>query len=167
MAMNIIAIVLSGLALVVSTYMAFRQWTAQRRESFTSAYLQLLSEYRSLRFQDNLQYIYQRLGIENDPQMGILGLPDDVREKFFDIAYFFQQVALLHRLRVFDDMILAGTHRQVVRVWDSIAPFVLRQRELSGHGNAYLLRILEMFAEEARQVDPEILNELLAKPQRW
>ncbi|QXJ21120.1 hypothetical protein AGRA3207_001944 [Actinomadura graeca] len=163
-----IAITLSALALVVSSYLAIGQWTAQRRANFTSAYLQLLGEYRSVRFQDNLLYIYHRLNAENDPQMGFLSLPDDVREKFYDVVYFFQQLAILHHMGIFDDFILAGTHRQVVRTWDSIAPFVLRQRELSGDGPSYLLRPLEKFAEEARRTDPELMDRILAKKRlRW
>ncbi|MGI8334779.1 DUF4760 domain-containing protein [Actinomadura scrupuli] len=168
MVFNLIALVLSALALVSSSYLAMQQKSVQRRANFVPAYMQMLTELRSTGFHDHYQYVCTRLQAEHDPELGLSGLPEQARQAVYDVAYFFQGFAMLRLTRIIDDDTMVSMHVRVVRAWDAIAPYVEREREINGTSGLYLLRILEEYANDARRLPPDSVNMLIERHRkRW
>jgi len=148
MIFNVVAIVLAVLALLSSTYLAVHQTILMRRANYLPAYMGFLNEFRSLRFNDHYRYVCDRLRAEHDPDLGISGLPDEARAAIYDIAYFFQNLAAFRRLGIIEDQVSSSMNIRFVQVWDTVEPYVERERELID--TPLLMRVLEDFAIEAR-----------------
>jgi hypothetical protein len=171
MILNVIAIVLSVLALASSTLLAFQQALSMKRANFLPVYVSLLSDMRSVAFHDRYYYLCERLGQEHDPQLGISGLPDDARQAIYDIAYFFQELITFRKLNILDGHVLDTMYGRIVRVWNGIAPFVERERELKGDHGPKLLCILEDYASDVIEHPPRLDKTMLhrgrtARPRR-
>jgi|GEM_PF-3214520 len=63
MTINIVALVLSAVALGISTWLAVRQALQQKRATHLPAYLGMLSEFRSREFNDHYLYVCEKLSI--------------------------------------------------------------------------------------------------------
>jgi hypothetical protein len=166
MAINIIAIALSAVALGVSTWLAVRQVLLSKRANHLPAYLELLSEFRSREFNDHYLYVCEKLAAEHDAKLGISGLPDNAREAVYDITYYYQAFVLLALTRIVDeDVVLAFFHWRIVRVWEAIAPYVAREREISQASGDQVLGLLEEYAvNHARRLSPESMIAALSSP---
>ena len=115
--------------------------------------MQLLNEFRSLEFNDRYRYVVTQLRQDHDPQLGISGLPDDARRAVYDIAYFYQGFGALRRLRIIDDRIMSVLHHRILAVWEAVAPYVERERELSHDVTGpHLMSLLEGFAQASSKV---------------
>ncbi|GIH26490.1 hypothetical protein Aph01nite_48000 [Acrocarpospora phusangensis] len=150
---NMIALVLSTLALASSTALAFRQAGLMKRSNHLPAYLAFLEEFRTDAFHQRYHFICNRLNVDHDPRNGISGLPDNVRDTLYDVAYFHQNLAALFRLGILDDQIIVTMSTRFVRVWDAIEPFVLREREIVSI--PHMLRVLQDFADDVRTTPQE------------
>jgi hypothetical protein len=167
MSANIVAIMLSVVALGISTWLAIRQAMLQKKATHLPAYLGLLSEFRSREFNDRYLYVCEKLAKEHDPKSGISGLPDDAREAIYDIAYYYQIFVTLILARIVDeDSALPFLQGRIIAVWKAISPYVSREREINSATGPYLLSILENFAMHAEQLPPESLSAVLAH-RRW
>ncbi|MGP3949971.1 hypothetical protein [Streptomyces sp. 7N604] len=166
MILNIVAIVLSVLALASSSYLAFRQAVLMKQSNHLPAYLWLFNEFRSVEFQDRYRYVCEQLQREHDPQLGVSGLPEDARRAVYDIGYFFQQCISLRRLNIVDDEVIMTMSMRTVRVWRAIAPFVEREREINSEQGPKLLSILEDFADDARRHPEEFRRSILHRRRR-
>jgi hypothetical protein len=166
MSTNIIAIALSAIALGVSTWLAVRQVLLSKRANHLPAYLHLLSEFRSREFNDHYLYVCEKLAEEHDAKLGISGLPDNAREAIYDIAYYYQAFALLILTRIVDeDVVLAFFHWRIVRVWEAIAPYVAREREISKSSGGHVLGLLEEYAvNHVQRLSPRSMIALLSSP---
>ncbi|HEV2372690.1 MAG TPA: hypothetical protein VGS19_11015 [Streptosporangiaceae bacterium] len=119
---NLVAVVLSVLALAISTYLALHQNQIQRRANYLSACTGMFAGFRSAAFHDHYLFVTETLPSAYDPQLGISGLPEEARIAVYDMAYFFQNLAQLRLLRILDEEIFAQLHIRIIRVWDAIAP---------------------------------------------
>jgi hypothetical protein len=164
MSTSIVAIALSVVALAISTWLALRQGLLSKRANHMPAYLHLLSEFRSREFNDHYLYVCEKLTREHGAELGISGLPENAREAIYDIAYYYQTFAILVLTRIVDeDIILAFLHWRIVRVWDAIAPYVAREREISKASGAQVLRLLEEYAvNHAQRLSPESIIAMLS-----
>ncbi len=95
MLVSLIAIVISVLALASSTYLAFQQGRLLRNANFIPVYADMLTEFRTLAFNDHYYFVTRNLTAECDPNSGITGLPDAARTAVYDVAYYFQNFAAL------------------------------------------------------------------------
>ncbi|WUI03911.1 hypothetical protein OHR68_19620 [Spirillospora sp. NBC_00431] len=150
MIFNLIAIIISSLALGSSIYMAAQHARLMRRSNYLPAYLAYLSEFRSMEFNDRYRYVCESLRADHDPGLGLSGLPNDARRIVYDVAYFFQSFAVLTLLGLIDEEVVSTTNYRVVQVWQAIGPFVKREREVNESTGPYLLWTLEKYADRAR-----------------
>ncbi|MET9900787.1 hypothetical protein [Streptomyces sp. NPDC006446] len=157
--LNFVAISLSVLALLSSTYFAFQQVSSMKRANYLPAYLELLNEFRSATFHQHHWYITNRLAAEHDPDLGISGLPSEAQEAIYDVAFFLHNFVVLRRLGIIDDRYLMTLNNRVIRTWEAIGPFVRRERELVPI--PHLLQILEEYAALAAVVPPDSGRSLL------
>jgi hypothetical protein len=163
---NVIAIVLSALALASSTIIAVRQSALMHRSNHIPTYVDMAGEFRSLEFNNHYRFITERLAAEYDPQLGISGLPDDAREAIYNVAGLFQSIASLRLLGILDERATVMFQVRIVRAWSALAPFVERERELQGTPNRYLWRVLEEFAADIKLLPDDAVNRLIAEHRR-
>ncbi|MFI6014097.1 hypothetical protein ACIBAG_35745 [Streptomyces sp. NPDC051243] len=157
---NIGTVVVSVSALVISSWLARNQFTAQRHGNHVGPVLELLSEFRSLDFQRNYAFVRDEL-----PQLpsdnGISGLDEDVQRKIYDIGYFFQLWAVLAYLDIMDERFVnALLRRRYLEIWSALQPFVAKERELLGVPDSAVLSVLEDFVtrlEAAPRERPQLL----------
>ncbi|WP_043663330.1 hypothetical protein [Streptomyces xylophagus] len=157
--LNFLAIGLSVLALLSSTYFAFQQVSSMKRANYLPAYLELLNHFRSATFHQHHWYIVNRLTTEHDPALGISGLPGEAQEAIYDVAFFLHNFVVLRRLDIIDDRYLITLNNRIIRTWEAIGPFVRRERELVPI--PHLLQILEDYAAVAALVSPDSPTSLL------
>ncbi|MEV7686636.1 hypothetical protein ACFW1F_15440 [Streptomyces bungoensis] len=161
MVFNLVATGLSVVALLVTLYSAVAQAALQRRSNQLPAYVDLLADFRSVEFHDHYRFVTQRLLAEHDPELGLSGLPYDVRRQVYDIVYYYQNIAVLRLADIVDDEMVALLRIRVVKVWEAVAPFVRRERELMGTNGRYLLRGLEDFAHDAQHMPHDTIDRLM------
>jgi hypothetical protein len=166
MLFNVLAVVLSILALASSTYLAARQAISQKQANHLPAIVDLLNNFRSFEFNENFEYVCSRLPSEHGPETGISGLPHPAQRAFYDVTYLYQSMATLRLLGIVDDSIMVVTRFRILRLWDAVQPYVKRERELRGTSGVYLLRILEEYAADARQVPLQSLDMLFERHRR-
>ncbi|MER6789533.1 hypothetical protein ABT330_33800 [Streptomyces sp. NPDC000658] len=157
---NLVATGLSAVALLVTLYSAVSQTGLQLRSNQLPA-LDLLADFRSAEFHERYSFVTQRLLAEYDPALGLSGLPNDVRRQVYDIVYYYQNIGVLRLADIVDDEMVALLRIRVVKVWEAVAPFVLREREVMGTDGRYLLRGLEDMAHEARHMPQDIIDQLM------
>lgn len=161
MIFTVVAIVVSVVALATSTYTALAHQALQKAANFSPSYLQFTRQLQAIEFHDHYAYVTTKLGSEHDPKLGISGLPDDARRAVYDIVYFLYGYGMLQLIGVLDDLAALTARHRVVTVWDAIAPYVERERELGGPSD---LRMLEEFAKDVRALPHRsLLNSLLGR----
>ncbi|WP_177215509.1 DUF4760 domain-containing protein [Actinokineospora terrae] len=150
MPINIVAICLSGIALIASTILATQQRNLQRRSTFLPAYVLLLNEFRSGDFHDNYAFICSKLRQEYDAELGISGLPKEVRDAVYSVAYFYQGLAVLRGTKILDPELLSSVNYRAVKLWQAIEVFVKAERELLGADSISPFRTLEKYVSETQ-----------------
>ncbi len=158
MFVEIVAIVLSVLALASSTALALNQVSLMRRANYLAPNIEANHEFRSLKFQDNYKFVTEILPAAFEPQLGISGLPDEARAAIYDVGGLFQGLAQLTVLGPVDIVMIQF---RIVHAWRALAPFVERERELNKTVGPYFWRTFEEIAEEAAQMPDDALNNLL------
>jgi hypothetical protein len=125
-----------------------------RRERLMSganqiALINFLNVFRDLKFNDGYRYIVEHLR-SHDPSLGITGLPNEVKEQLYNIAYYYQLFAVMVDMGLFKDRELEAAFRpRIVAVWDAIGPYVETERR--SPSSETLLSLLENFAVKARK----------------
>jgi hypothetical protein len=166
MIFNVVAVVLSVLALASSTYLALQQSVTQRRANHLPAVVELLNNFRSVEFNDNYEYVCSELRNEHDPMMGISNLPRPARRAFYDVTYLYQSMGTLRLFGIIDDTLMKVTRFRVIQLWDAVRPYVERERELRGTSGGYLLRILEEYAADAGKLPVNSIDLLFSRRRR-
>ncbi|MFI9310941.1 DUF4760 domain-containing protein [Streptomyces triculaminicus] len=161
MVLNLVATGLSGVALFIAVYTAISQAVLLRRGNQLPAYVDLLADFRSMEFHDRYRFVTQRLSVEYDPVLGLSGLPDEARRQVYDTVYYYQNIAVLRLAGIVDDEMMALLRGRVIKVWEAVAPFVERERELMGANGPYMLRNLEDFARDAQHMPHDVIDHLL------
>lgn len=147
LALGIVAIVVSLLALCTSTLLAARQVSLMRRANDIPAVVQLLSEFRSRQFHDDYIYVTTRLRAEHDPQLGITALPDPAKSAVLSVAYYYQNFAFLIGFEILDERkVMAVLRTRIIDTWSAIGPYVLAERTKNP---PTFLTMLEALAERA------------------
>lgn len=94
------------------------------------------------------------------------GLPDDARRAIYHVAYLFQGIGMLWLLDIVGDQVMATIDVRMVQVWDAIAPYVEREREINSTTGAYLLLTLEELAAGVRRLPPDAINTMIKRHRR-
>ena len=154
MTFNIISIIFSALALIVSAVIAQRQLGASRNSDSTAVLLELLKEYRSPEMlADRTRVLSQLDPSQLDPSVGFRGLPDEMRVSVHRVSHFFDQVGLLisHGLAPADALItfFGGGATQI---WHKLHPYLDSERKMRASPQYQLY--FEIFVNYSIRVDP-------------
>ncbi len=147
-----IAIIVSFVTLVSSTYLAVRQARLQNRANHIDVFVQLMNEFRDVTFHDKFRYVVSELQIDHPPELGlgIFELPEPARGIVVNIAYYFQNCAAFIGHGLLDEeRIVAMLHVRFISVWRAIEPYVLAERQKNLTTGKYLLTSLERLATYA------------------
>lgn len=146
-ALSFAAVVISIAAVMISLLFGVRQVRLMRQANYVPAVVQLITEFRTTRLNDNFRYVCERLGQEHDPALGISGLPDDARTAVYDIVYYLSAFVTLSAFKIIrHETLLALFHHRIVAAWRAVEPFVVREREIGPVG-PHMLVLLETFVD--------------------
>ncbi|WP_371567052.1 DUF4760 domain-containing protein [Streptomyces canus] len=149
--LNLVALFISICAVAISVIFGMRQLAIARHANYIPALLDLLSEFRKVEFHEKYNFVCVRLREEHSPELGLSGLPIEVKEIVYSVLYFFQTIAKLYALEVLSEEVVMGMVRgRVVMMWRAIEPYVIKERE-SPLVDDHLLSVLESFAADAER----------------
>ncbi|MDN3023263.1 hypothetical protein [Streptomyces sp. S.PB5] len=165
---NIATTAIAVVAVVTSIVFSARQARIAKHANHISVMSALLSEFRSVEFHEQHDYVCERLGVEQDPDGGVRGLPADAKAAFYSVVYYYQSFANLAVFGLLDETLLATVLRtRIVSVWQAVRPFVERERELRGEaGGGNYMSIFEELARLAAQLPPEHVRERMTESRR-
>ncbi|MEW2566602.1 hypothetical protein [Streptomyces sp. NPDC047070] len=147
--LNLLALSISICAVAISVIFGMRQLAIARHANYIPALLDLLSEFRKVEFHEQYNFVCVRLQEECSPELGLSGLPLEVKETVYSVIYFFQTVAKLYTLGVLSDDVAMGMVRvRVTAMWRAVEPYVIKERE-SPLVDDDLLSVLGRFAADA------------------
>lgn len=158
LALSAIALVVSVVALALSSYLAARQIRLLSQANHIGPFVQLMAEFRDAAFHERYRYVVQKFQIEYPPELGfgIFELPEPARSTVIDITYYFQNCAAFISFGLLDETrIMAMLHVRFISVWDAIRPYVLAERQKNPTAGKYLLTSLERFAAYAKSQTEE------------
>ncbi|MGW3145858.1 hypothetical protein ACWDG1_14485 [Streptomyces sp. NPDC001177] len=166
--LNILALFISICAVIISLVFGMRQLVIARHANYIPALLTLLGEFREAEFHEQYNFVCSRLREEHSPELGLSGLPSEVRKSVYSVAYFYQSLAGMYALGVVGEEVAMVMGRgRVNTVWRAIEPYVLKERE-SPLVDKHLLSILESFAADAERFrGPSSADLLRARRGRW
>jgi hypothetical protein len=146
----------SLLALGASGVTARRQIVLQKHANYAPILLGTLSEFRSGKFHRDHAFVCERLPVEHSPQNGISGLPEDVQDRIYSVAYFYQNFSALISLGVMDVRhVMPILRGRLIPLWEAISPFVEAERSASGYPRTHMMTALESLAEQAESFPPD------------
>jgi hypothetical protein len=154
MTFNILSIVFSALALILSSVVAQRQLGASRNSDATTVLLELLKEYRSPEMVADRARIMSRLNSPNvDPSKGFRGLPDDMRLSVQRVSHFFDQVGLLisHDLAP-TDALISFFGAGAIQYWHKLYEYLAAERTLRAQPQYQIY--FEIFVDQSVKADP-------------
>ncbi|WP_406157940.1 hypothetical protein OG806_19760 [Streptomyces sp. NBC_00882] len=149
--LNLLALFISICAVAISVIFGMRQLAIARHANYIPALLDLLSEFRKVEFHEQYNFVCVRLREEYSPELGLSGLPLEVKEIVYSVLYFFQTIAKLYALEVLSEEVAMGMVRgRVVTMWRAIEPYVIKERG-SPLVDDDLLSVLGSFAADAER----------------
>lgn len=129
--LNVVSIVLALAALTVSGRLAYRQVLVAERANNVPVVLELFARAREKDFVDTQVYARERLRLDQDPDAGFTGLPNELRHRLLHLTWFYDDLGKLvaHGI-VSEDVVLGAFGAGVSRTWQALAPFVYGERTL-------------------------------------
>ena len=130
--LNTAALLLSIIALTVSTIFAHRQLATARTSNLTLVTIELLTrECRTDEFLESEEYVLNKLSAEHKPDRGVGGLPFSARKHVQRIGLYYSGLGMMSVFRVVDDKLLIATVSYRVRkAWSILCPYVMAEREI-------------------------------------
>lgn len=165
---NVVTTAVAVVAVVTSIMFSARQARIAQHANHISVMVDLLTEFRSVEFHEQHDYVCMRLEAEHDPEAGVRGLPDEAKAAFYSVVYYYQSFANLAVFGLLDETLMVTVLRtRITSVWQAVRPFVERERELRGEGSGgTYLSIFEELARLAAELPPEHLRRRMAETQR-
>ena len=147
--LGVAALAVSVVALVVSATLAARQVRLLRDANHLPAIVDLFSEFRNVALHNDFYYVTEQLRKEHDPQLGLSGLPEPAKSAAYNVAYYFNTLALMVGFGVFDDrrLFVTAIRQRIVSAWGALKPYVLAERSLHGFQALIMLETLSQLAE--------------------
>src|SRR5689334_12370597 len=124
LAINIISLLISLIALAISAYLAHRQASAAHGANLIPVISNSFREWRQPDFVLTQKYILTSLSLNHDANMRPSGIPEPLQSQIDTVAIFYDDLGKLVAYRALDWIIVIGTFGvTTVRVWDALKPF--------------------------------------------
>lgn len=133
LAINLVSLVISLIALTISAYLAHRQASAAHGANLIPVIFNSFREWREPDFIRTQKYILASLGSEHGAEAGLSGIPEPLQSQIDKVAIFYDDLGKLVAYRALDWRIVIGTFGiTIVRVWTVLKPYIYREREIRG-----------------------------------
>ncbi|MET9888847.1 hypothetical protein ABZZ47_01290 [Streptomyces sp. NPDC006465] len=133
LAINLVSLLISLIALAISAYLAHRQASAAHGANLIPVIFNSFREWRQPDFVQTQKYILASLSIDHDAEMGLSGIPEPLQSQIDKVAIFYDDLGKLVAYRALDWKIVVGTFGvTTVKVWAELRPFIYREREIRG-----------------------------------
>jgi hypothetical protein len=159
--MQLVAIVLAGIALPVSVLAAFAAWRQLRLARHANALpvlVDMFREHRSDRLAEVRRFVYHDLG-SHDLSRGLAALPEDKQATVRELAWFYDNLGALVVHNIVDIELVSGyLGTSVVMAWERLQPLVVVERQVRAQATTDPLRwqrYFENLATLVQEVDPE------------
>ena len=160
--LNVAAIVISLLALAVSSYLARRQSLAARQANQIPVFIDLFKEARTPDFRNQERSLWEDLK-NHDSAKGFSGLPKELRADAEIVCFYYSTVAYCISIGVVEhDMAIIPIHYRLLKTWSAVHPFVIAERKIRGDGGSFLA-VLEDFVSEAELTDIHSLEKAVSR----
>lgn len=159
MALNIAALLLSVLALGLSTMLAIRQYQEARVANQLPVVLNMFHGLRTETFHAHEGYVLQHLAKECPDELGYSQLTGKSRAAFQTVASFYTSLGMMIAFRLINkDLASALFGSRMLKAWDVMAPYVNQERKLRDSapdsGDGVYGEYFEYFAETVRSHSP-------------
>jgi hypothetical protein len=157
---NIVAIVLSVIAVVVSSAIAMRQSRIMHNANLVPVITDVLTEFNSPDFKRELSYVLLDLRKECPTSTRFDDLPDGPRQHAVRIADYFYTVGALVATGVISEILVASfMGRSILGAWETLWPYIKNERERRDDDHFYML--FENLAALMLENPPERINKSL------
>ncbi|MEV0178429.1 hypothetical protein AB0I54_03850 [Streptomyces sp. NPDC050625] len=151
-ASTVLALAISVLSLVVSSFVSARQLQLANNSNLLPVVVELFRETRQPDFSRAIEYIKSDLAREHSPEFGYRRLPDEPLRHVRRVSLFYDDVGKLVAHGVVDERLIIGSYGpNIINMWNVLAPYIYRERELTTKAMIYF----EDLAHRAR-VRPQI-----------
>jgi hypothetical protein len=129
LALNLLALVISVIALGVSVVLGRRQLKLARDSHLLPIISDIFKETRSEPFMESMAYIRDRLA-ELPADNGYRYLPGEGRVHIRRVGLFFDDIGKLVAHHIVEENIVLGAYGGAIqRIWDIVAPYVYSERQ--------------------------------------
>jgi hypothetical protein len=156
--LNIITLVVSLVALGVSSFLAIRQIGTARNANQLAVVNETLREFWSPGFRNQEALLWDKLRDQRE-DVAYSQLPDNLMETADSVCSMYLMLAYVVSIVDWNLAILPISYR-VVRTWAMLSPFVVRERELRGY-EASFFSVLESFVKFIERQDLQSIAEEL------
>ena len=126
--LNIIAVVVSFIALTASAIIAVRQITIMRQSNQVPLFVELFQEFRSERFQVAERCIINKLTSENTGN-GVSGLSDDVRSSVNIVNNYYGTLGALIVHGILEERVAVSmVGYRADQIWTKLEPLIVAER---------------------------------------
>ncbi|PSR58705.1 MULTISPECIES: DUF4760 domain-containing protein [Nocardia] len=162
LAISAFALLISIGSIAVSTTMAVRQQRLSRSANHIPTMSNLMAEFRSPKFHDAHRTV-MALPKPQEAGIGFSDLPDEERDAFVSVVYFYQMIATQIAMGVLnEEVMLARIRARIVAIWDAVEPYVEAERLNNPYGDKHMLSLLEYYAGRARRLPDDSARTLLS-----
>jgi hypothetical protein len=162
MFLNVAALVISLLALAVSTYLTRRQSIAAKQANQIPVFVDLYREARTPDFYSRERSLWENLS-GHDPAKGLSGLSAELRHNAEVVYSYYSNMAYCISIGVVErDLAIMPIHYRMLKTWDAMYPFVIAERKIRDDGGSFLT-MFEHFASEARRTDIHSLERAIIR----
>jgi hypothetical protein len=124
-ALNIIAICLSGLSLIATAALAFRQAVMMRHGNHVPVLIEFTQQISSAEFQRAEEYLLGQLANDHSSDLGVSGLPEGPRTAATKVVWYSNMLGLLIVLDVVDEpVIIPLLGYRIKRLWGVLEPYI-------------------------------------------
>ncbi|MFG2941548.1 hypothetical protein [Streptomyces sp. NPDC048282] len=100
--------------------------------------VELFRETRQPEFSHAIEYISSDLARDHSPESGYRSLPDEALRRIRLVGLFYDDVGKLVAHGVVDERLIIGSYGpNIVNMWDVLAPYFYRERELTTKAMVY------------------------------
>ncbi len=154
---NVSALGASIISLALATAIAIRQTKISHRANQLPVLLDLLYRQRSIAFRNNEQGLWAETKTY-DATRGLMGLPEDIRNRALETILFYQHLAYLIAFKIVDrDLAVLPVHNRILKTWDALSPSIINERRLGGLGSTDYMAEFEYLA---RSIDEARIRQL-------
>lgn len=152
---NVLALVLSTVAILVSGASAVRQITMLRHANQLPVIVDLLREFRSESFQKAQDYVVHRLGAEYPEPVCLSDLSYEARLAASTVRSFFSGLGAMVSEGIADERtVVSVLGYRADRAWSALEPFILKEREARGDAH-YAAFFEDLVARTRKNWPPE------------